>query len=197
MSKIFSLIGIDTHEVLAAAETKWNFLRFKPGLVGGHCIGVDPYYLAQKAQEVGYHPEIILAGRRLNDSMGNHVAVELVKLMIRKDLKVKDSKILILGFTFKEDCPDFRNTRIIDIYNELLKFDVIVDIFDPWADMVEVKNEYGVDIYNSLPTKIYSAVILAVAHKEFLNLNIKSLMDNGVIFDVKGLLPKELVDLRL
>jgi UDP-N-acetyl-D-galactosamine dehydrogenase len=197
LSKIFSLIGIDTHEVLAAAETKWNFLRFKPGLVGGHCIGVDPYYLAQKAQEVGYHPEIILAGRRLNDSMGKHVAVELVKLMIRKDLKVKDSKILILGFTFKEDCPDFRNTRIIDIYNELLKFDVIVDVFDPWADSVEVRNEYGVDIYNSIPNQIYSAVILAVAHKEFLNLDLKSLMDNGVIFDVKGFLPKEIVDLRL
>jgi UDP-N-acetyl-D-galactosamine dehydrogenase len=197
LSKIFSLIGIDTHEVLAAAETKWNFLRFKPGLVGGHCIGVDPYYLAQKAQEVGYHPEIILAGRRLNDSMGKHVAVELVKLMIRKDLKVKDSKILILGFTFKEDCPDFRNTRIIDIYNELLKFDVIVDVFDPLADSVEVRNEYGVDIYNSIPNQIYSAVILAVAHKEFLNLDLKSLMDNGVIFDVKGFLPKEIVDLRL
>jgi UDP-N-acetyl-D-glucosamine/UDP-N-acetyl-D-galactosamine dehydrogenase len=148
LSKIFNLLGIDTQEVLEAAGTKWNFLPFKPGLVGGHCIGVDPFYLAQKAQEVGYHPEIILAGRRLNDSMGKHVATEVIKLMMRKDLKVIDSKVLILGFTFKEDCPDVRNTRVIDIYNELRSFDMEVCVYDPWADPAEVRHEYGIDIIN-------------------------------------------------
>jgi UDP-N-acetyl-D-galactosamine dehydrogenase len=197
LSKIFNLIGIDTNEVLEAAGTKWNFLKFRPGLVGGHCIGVDPYYLAQKAQEVGYHPEIILAGRRLNDSMGKYVATEVVKLMMRKNLKVIDSKILLLGFTFKEDCPDFRNTRVIDIYNELVNFDILVDIYDPWVNSMEVKYEYGVDIYNELPYGQYAAVILAVAHKEFLNLDVRSLAPNGVVFDVKGLLPKEIIDSRL
>ena len=197
LSKIFNILGIDTHDVIDAASTKWNFLNFKPGLVGGHCIGVDPYYLAQKAQEVGYHPEIILAGRRLNDSMGKYVAIEVVKLMMRKNLKVYKSKVLILGFTFKEDCPDIRNTRVIDIYNELQNFDVNVDIYDPWADLIEVKHEYGVDIRTELPTEKYSAIILAVAHKHFLSLNLKSLLTNGVIFDVKGFLPKEIVDLRL
>ena len=153
LSKIFNLINIDTNDVLEAAGTKWNFLKFKPGLVGGHCIGVDPYYLAQKAQEVGYHPEIILAGRRLNDSMGKHVATEVVKLMMRKDLKVIDSRVLLLGFTFKEDCPDVRNTRVIDIYNELKNFDINVEVYDPWADSNEVKNEYGIEISNSLRRK--------------------------------------------
>jgi UDP-N-acetyl-D-galactosamine dehydrogenase len=151
LSKIFNLIGIDTNDVLEAAGTKWNFLKFKPGLVGGHCIGVDPYYLAQKAQEVGYHPEIILAGRRLNDSMGKHVAAEVVKLMMRKDLKVLDSKVLLLGFTFKENCPDVRNTRVIDIYYELLNFDIQVDIYDPWVDPKEVKREYGIEVIKNLP----------------------------------------------
>jgi len=215
LSKIFGLIGIDTLEVLEAAGTKWNFLKFKPGLVGGHCIGVDPYYLAQKAQEVGYHPEIILAGRRLNDSMGKHVVTEVVKLMMRKDLKVIDSKVLILGFTFKEDCPDVRNTRVIDIYQELKNFDIQVDVYDPWANPEEVMHEYGVTVVNELPNSLefevssltppnlkpptpnYSAAILAVAHKEFSNLNIRDLVGNGVVFDVKGVLPKEQVDARL
>ena len=197
LSKIFNLIGIDSNDVLEAASTKWNFLRFKPGLVGGHCIGVDPYYLAQKAQEVGYHPEIILAGRRLNDSMGKYVATEVVKLMMRKDLKVIASKVLLLGFTFKEDCPDVRNTRVIDIYNELRNFDIEVDVYDPWASPKEVKHEYNIQISNSIPVGKYSAIILAVAHKEFLDLDIRSFTPNGVVYDVKGILPKEIIDSRL
>jgi UDP-N-acetyl-D-galactosamine dehydrogenase len=197
LSKIFNLMGIDTLEVLEAAGTKWNFLKFKPGLVGGHCIGVDPYYLAQKAQEVGYHPEIILAGRRLNDSMGKHVATEVVKLMMRKDLKVIDSKVLILGFTFKEDCPDVRNTRVIDIYQELRNFDINVDVYDPWANPEEVMHEYGITVVNELPSEKYSAAILAVAHKEFADLDIRAIVGNGVVFDVKGVLNKEMVDARL
>jgi UDP-N-acetyl-D-galactosamine dehydrogenase len=197
LSKIFNLMGIDTLEVLEAAGTKWNFLKFKPGLVGGHCIGVDPYYLAQKAQEVGYHPEIILAGRRLNDSMGKHVATEVVKLMMRKDLKVIDSKVLILGFTFKEDCPDVRNTRVIDIYQELKNFDIQVDVYDPWANPEEVMHEYGITVVNELPNEDYSSAILAVAHQEFSNLNIRELVGKGVVFDVKGLLPKDQIDARL
>lgn len=197
LSKIFNLIGIDTNEVLEAAGTKWNFLKFKPGLVGGHCIGVDPYYLAQKAQEVGYHPEIILAGRRLNDSMGKHVATEVVKLMMRKNLKVVDSKVLILGFTFKEDCPDVRNTRVIDIYNELVNFDIQVDVYDPWVDPNEVKHEYGIDVKINLPIGPFAAVILAVAHKEFLSLDVRSVAPNGIVYDVKGILPKEMIDSRL
>jgi UDP-N-acetyl-D-galactosamine dehydrogenase len=199
LSKIFSLMNIDTIDVLEAAGTKWNFLKFKPGLVGGHCIGVDPYYLAQKAQEVGYHPEIILAGRRLNDSMGKHVATEVVKLMMRKDLKVIDSKVLILGFTFKEDCPDVRNTRVIDIYQEFMNFDIHVDVYDPWANADEVKHEYGIEIHssNSFKTK-YSAVVLAVSHNKFQSLNVRDLVvENGVVYDVKGILPKDLVDARL
>jgi UDP-N-acetyl-D-galactosamine dehydrogenase len=197
LSKIFNLIGIDTNDVLEAAGTKWNFLKFKPGLVGGHCIGVDPYYLAQKAQEVGYHPEIILAGRRLNDSMGQHVATEVVKLMMRKDIKVLNSKVLLLGFTFKEDCPDVRNTRVIDIYNELRNFDINVEVYDPWANVEEVKHEYGIEISNSFPHGNFAAIILAVAHKEFLNMDIRSLTPCGVIFDVKGMLPKNIIDSRL
>ena len=197
LSKIFNLIGIDTKDVLDAAGTKWNFLNFTPGLVGGHCIGVDPYYLAQKAHEVGYHPEIILAGRRLNDSMGKYVATEVVKLMMKKNLKVIDSKVLLLGFTFKENCPDIRNTRVIDIYNELINFDISVEVYDPWANPTTVFNEYGIKISNQMPIGQYEAVILAVAHKEFLDLNIKSFAQNGVIFDVKGILPKEILDSRL
>ncbi len=199
LSKIFNLLGIDTHEVLEAAGTKWNFLKFKPGLVGGHCIGVDPFYLAQKAQEVGYHPEIILAGRRLNDSMGKHVATEVIKLMMRKDLKVIDSKVLILGFTFKEDCPDVRNTRVIDIYSELRSFDMEVDVYDPWANPAEVKHEYGIEILSgevAPELKGYSAIILAVSHKKFYSLSIAKSSDQ-VVFDVKGFLKKELVDGRL
>jgi UDP-N-acetyl-D-galactosamine dehydrogenase len=197
LSKIFNLIGIDTNEVLEAAGTKWNFLKFKPGLVGGHCIGVDPYYLAQKAQEVGYHPEIILAGRRLNDSMGKHVATEVVKLMMRKDMKVIDSRVLLLGFTFKEDCPDVRNTRVIDIYKELVNFDIHVDIFDPWVDPKEVEHEYGINVLTKLSDELFSAVILAVAHKEFLKLDVRSLTPSGIVYDVKGILPKEIIDSRL
>jgi UDP-N-acetyl-D-galactosamine dehydrogenase len=197
LSKIFNLIGIDTNEVLEAAGTKWNFLKFKPGLVGGHCIGVDPYYLAQKAQEVGYHPEIILAGRRLNDSMGKYVATEVIKLMMRKDLKVLDSKVLILGFTFKEDCPDVRNTRVIDIYNELVNFDIKVDVYDPWVNPNEAKHDYGIEIINDLHKVHYAAVILAVAHKEFLELDVRSFAPNGIVYDVKGILPKAIIDSRL
>ncbi len=199
LSKIFNLLGIDTNEVLEAAGTKWNFLKFKPGLVGGHCIGVDPYYLAHKAQEVGYHPEIILAGRRLNDSMGKFVAIEVVKLMMRKDLKVIDSKVLILGFSFKEDCPDVRNTRVIDIYKELENFDITVDVYDTWANKDEVKKEFNIDLLDvndKIDTSRYSAIILAVAHREFLNLNL-SKNSNLVLFDVKGLIPKSLIDGRL
>jgi UDP-N-acetyl-D-galactosamine dehydrogenase len=200
LSKIFNLLGIDTLEVLEAAGTKWNFLPFKPGLVGGHCIGVDPYYLAQKAQEVGYHPEIILAGRRLNDSMGRHVATQVVKHMMRKDIKVIDAKVLILGFTFKEDCPDVRNTRVIDIYNELLSFDMEVDVYDPWANPEEVLHEYGIHIING-SSKVpdisqYAAVILAVAHEKFKDLKLKT-SDAQVVFDVKGVLTKDAVDARL
>jgi UDP-N-acetyl-D-galactosamine dehydrogenase len=197
LSKIFNLIGIDTNEVLEAAATKWNFLKFKPGLVGGHCIGVDPYYLAQKAQEVGYHPEIILAGRRLNDSMGKHVATEVVKLMMRKDLKVIGSKVLILGFTFKENCPDVRNTRVIDILNELINFDINVEVHDPWINPDEVKREFGIDVIKCQPVGQYAAVILAVAHKEFLSLDVRSFAPSGIIYDVKGILPKEIIDSRL
>ncbi len=199
LSKIFNLMGLDTNEVLEAAGTKWNFLKFKPGLVGGHCIGVDPYYLAQKAQEVGYHPEIILAGRRLNDSMGKYVATEVVKLMMRKDLKVIDSKVLILGFTFKEDCPDVRNTRVIDIYDELRSFDIQVDVHDPWVNGDYVKQEYGIEMLSQIVEDAqYSAVVLAVAHEKFQNLSIRKLVgDSGVIYDVKGILPKSQVDARL
>lgn len=199
LSKIFNLMGIDTHEVLEAAGTKWNFLKFKPGLVGGHCIGVDPFYLAQKAQELGYHPEIILAGRRLNDSMGKHVATEVIKLMMRKDLKVIDAKVLILGFTFKEDCPDVRNTRVIDIYRELKSFDMEVDVYDPWANPVEVSHEYGIDILSGdLAPDIshYSAVILAVSHKAFKSFPIEK-SNKQVVFDVKCVLDKDKVDARL
>ena len=197
LSKIFNLLGIDTLEVLEAAGTKWNFLPFKPGLVGGHCIGVDPFYRAQKAQEIGYHPEIILAGRRLNDSMGKYVATEVIKHMMRKNIKVIDSKVLLLGFTFKEDCPDLRNTRVIDIYNELISFDMNVEIFDPWIDQENVKHEYGIDILNQQPDlSHYSAIILAVAHKKFKGLDLKTSKDK-VIYDVKGVLEKGSVDARL
>lgn len=197
LSKIFNLMQIDTNDVLEAAGTKWNFLKFRPGLVGGHCIGVDPYYLAQKAQEIGYHPEIILAGRRLNDSMGKYIATEVVKLMLKKDLKVIKSKVLILGFTFKENCPDVRNTRVIDIYNELLSFDIKVDVYDPWLEHKQVKDVYNIDIIYDLVGVNYEAVILAVAHKEFLDLDIRSFAPNGIVYDVKGILPREIIDSRL
>ncbi|MFZ1705209.1 MAG: nucleotide sugar dehydrogenase [Saprospiraceae bacterium] len=198
LSKIFNRLDIDTHDVLEAAGTKWNFLPFKPGLVGGHCIGVDPYYLAQKAQEVGYHPEIILAGRRLNDSMGQHVATEVVKLMVKKDIPIKGSNILMLGITFKENCPDIRNTRAIDIYHELITYNLYVDIYDPWASVEEVYHEYGIHSLTALPDKQYDAVILTVAHKTFASLPLDVLKkDKCVVYDVKAFLPKNSVDGRL
>jgi UDP-N-acetyl-D-galactosamine dehydrogenase len=198
LAKIFNLMGIDTHDVLEAAGTKWNFLKFKPGLVGGHCIGVDPYYLAQKAQELGYHPEIILAGRRLNDEMGKYVATEVIKLMLKKDIRVKHSKVLVLGFTFKEDCPDVRNTKVIDIVNELNTYDVNVIIFDPWANPDEVQHEFGVISQKDIPNDRFDALILAVSHKEFLNMNLKNLLnDSAVFYDVKGCMIGDFIDSRL
>jgi len=197
LSKIFSKLGIDTHEVLEAAGTKWNFLKFKPGLVGGHCIGVDPYYLAQKAQEVGYHPEIILAGRRLNDGMGQFVASELVRLMIGAGHKVHATKCLILGFTFKENCPDVRNTRVIDIVHAIKAFHMEPVVYDPWANSVEVMHEYGIIVHNEIPQDDFGAAILAVAHKEFESLNVRESIQKGIIYDVKGVLPKDQVDARL
>ncbi|RZJ38839.1 MAG: nucleotide sugar dehydrogenase [Chryseobacterium sp.] len=192
LAKIFNLMNIDTHEVLKAAGTKWNFLPFKPGLVGGHCIGVDPYYLAQKAQEFGYHPEIILAGRRMNDSMGQYVASEAVKQMLKKDLKVNGSEVLVLGFTFKENCPDVRNTKVVDVVRNLEDYGINVSIYDPWANPEEVMHEYGLETSTKTPFKKYEAVVLAVSHKEFETLNIKNLLtENGVIYDVKGVLEKE------
>lgn len=200
LSKIFNLLGIDTQEVLDAAGTKWNFLKFKPGLVGGHCIGVDPYYLAQKAQEVGYHPEIILAGRRVNDGMGSYVAKQVVSLMIKRDIKVKNAKALMLGITFKENCPDIRNTRAIDIYKELTDFGIVVDICDPWANKEEVFQEYGLVIINKLEEnqQLYDAIILVVAHNEFMQVNLEKFkFGHTVIYDVKGTLPKNKIDARL
>lgn len=195
LSKIFNLMGISTNDVLEAAGTKWNFLKFKPGLVGGHCIGVDPYYLAQKAQEVGYHPEIILAGRRLNDSMGAYVANETIKYMIKKDIKVKNANVLMLGFTFKENCPDVRNTKVIDIINELNTYNVNLTIVDPWAEPAEVKHEYNLLTQKEIPNTKFDAIVLAVGHNEFKSINIHSLLnDNHVIFDVKGLLDRTLID---
>ena len=195
LSMIFTLIGINTNEVLEAAGTKWNFLKFKPGLVGGHCIGVDPYYLAQKAQEVGYHPEIILAGRRLNDQMGKYVATETIKLMIRKDIQVRGSSILVLGFTFKENCPDVRNTKVIDIIRELESYHVNFVVVDPWAKPSDVRKEYHIEISQSIPEQKFDAIILAVGHNEFSDIDIRSMLkDNSVLYDVKGLLPKDLID---
>ncbi|MGV6845147.1 MAG: nucleotide sugar dehydrogenase [Lutibacter sp.] len=192
LAKIFNLLEIDTQAVLEAAGTKWNFLPFKPGLVGGHCIGVDPFYLAQKAQEVGYNPEIILAGRRLNDSMGNFVATETVKLLIKNDIKVKNAEILVLGFTFKENCPDVRNTKVIDIIKSLKEFGVQVSIFDPWANPDEVKHEYHVNSSKNIPNKKFDGIIAAVAHKEFHDINFKEyLKEKSVIYDVKGFLKEE------
>jgi len=200
LSKIFSRLNIDTSEVLAAAATKWNFLNFKPGLVGGHCIGVDPYYLAEKAVNVGYNPEIILAGRRLNDGMGAYVAQETIKLMIAKDISINSAKILILGITFKENCPDIRNSKVIDIIDELQTFQCKISVYDPWADKIAVKKEYNLNLIEDIHKleSDYSAVILAVTHKEFLNIDISKLVKkNSVIFDVKGILHKSKSDKRL
>ena len=205
LAKIFNLMNIDTHAVLEAAGTKWNFLPFKPGLVGGHCIGVDPYYLAQKAQEFGYHPEIILAGRRLNDSMGEYVASQIVKALIKKKIKVGETRLLMLGITFKENCPDVRNTKIVDVVEALRDYGISVTIYDPWANPAEVKHEYGLDCVNDLSavhgsnipeSGNFDAIVLAVAHQEFLDLDLKPLKkENSVVYDVKGILKDS--DLRL
>ncbi len=201
LAKIFHLIGIDTNEVLDAAGTKWNFLKFKPGLVGGHCIGVDPYYLTHKAQALGYLPEVILAGRRINDGMGKYVATEVVKLMIKKGLKIADSQILMLGVTFKENCPDIRNSHAVDIMRGLQEFGCQVDIFDPWADPDEVRQEYGFASVRKpagLKKNCYDAIVLAVSHREFAEIDLGDYRkSDSVVFDVKGILPREIVDGRL
>lgn len=198
LSKIFTVLGIDTHDVLDAASTKWNFLPFSPGLVGGHCIGVDPYYLAQCAQRHGYNPEIILAGRRMNDGMGEYVANQVIKLMLKKAIQVLNSSILILGFTFKENCPDVRNTRVIDIYKALKEYNLNITVYDPWANPEVVKTEYGIELTNTLPKGGFDAVIAAVAHTQFSKLDILSfLKEKHVIFDVKGSLERKIVDGRL
>ena len=197
LSKIFRLLNIDTHAVLEAAATKWNFIKFTPGLVGGHCIGVDPYYLAQKAQEEGYNPEIILAGRRMNDGMGNYVAQEVVKLMIQKDCKVKSGHVLMMGVTFKENCPDIRNSKVIDVIQELRKYNLNIDVYDPWASTTEVYNEFGLHLLTeeSQLKAHYEAVVLAVGHEKFRDFNLqKHLATPSVVFDVKSFLPKDKID---
>lgn len=199
LAKIFNKLSIDTHEVLRAASTKWNFLPFKPGLVGGHCIGVDPYYLAQKAQEHGYHPEIILAGRRLNDGMGNYIGSELIRFLVQREIKIKGANVLVLGITFKENCPDVRNTRVIDVIDTLGSFGINLCIYDPWASPSEVMHEYRLEITDKPPVgKRFDAILLTVAHNEFASLNIKALLsENGLVYDIKGFLPEEVVDFRL
>lgn len=198
LAKIFNLMNIDTHAVLEAAGTKWNFLPFKPGLVGGHCIGVDPYYLAQKAQELGYHPEIILAGRRLNDSMGEYVASQVVKLMIKKRISINGASLLMLGITFKENCPDVRNTKIVDVIAALADYGIKVSIYDPWANPAEVKHEYGLTCHPELVEgQKFDAVVLGVAHAAFLNLDLTTLLkQKSILYDVKGVL-KNNVDGKL
>lgn len=201
LALIFNRLGIDTQAVLEAAGSKWNFLPFRPGLVGGHCIGVDPYYLTHKAQAIGYQPEVILAGRRINDGMGKYVANQVVKLMVKRGIPVANSNILILGLTFKENCPDLRNTRVVDIVEELNSYNANVDIYDPWVDKEEAKVEYGIDIIDSLDGEKYDAIILAVAHKQFAELGVdkirKSAKNEHILYDIKHLLSKELVDGRL
>ena len=198
LALIFERMGIDTTDVIEAAGTKWNFLKYRPGLVGGHCIGVDPYYLAHKAESLGYHPQVILSGRRVNDMMGMFVANKVVKLMIKKEQKVNASKALILGVTFKEDCPDIRNSKVIDIYNELIQYGIKVEVYDPHADAHEVSEEYNINLINSIGSD-YDAVILAVSHKEFLNIEYKKIIKNAnsVIFDTKSFLDRNIVDARL
>jgi UDP-N-acetyl-D-galactosamine dehydrogenase len=198
LSKIFEKIGIDTNDVIEAASTKWNFLPFKPGLVGGHCIGVDPYYLAQCAERHGYHPEVILAGRRMNDGMGEYVADRVIRLMLKKGIQVLQSHILILGFTFKENCPDVRNTRVIDIYHTLSQYNLQLTVSDPWADVRRVKEEYDIELHNDIPSGPYDAVILAVSHAQFEKLDISSLLKpQSVVYDVKAVLDRRHVDGRL
>jgi len=202
LALLFNRLGIDTSEVLTAAGTKWNFLPFRPGLVGGHCIGVDPYYLTQKAQDVGYHPEMILAGRRINDNMGFYVATEIIKLMIQKRIQVADAEILVMGLTFKENCPDLRNTRVIDIIQEFKGYGAKVDVYDPWADSKEAKQEYNLDLIRTVPKKNqYDAVVMAVAHRQFCEMSIAEIKamtkPNSVVYDVKAILPTEIADGRL
>lgn len=199
LSKIFNAMGIDTNDVIEAAASKWNFIKLKPGLVGGHCISVDPYYLIQKAQVYGVLPRIMFSARRLNDGMGAYVAEQTIKCMNKKGVMVKDANILILGITFKENCPDIRNTKIVDVYHTLLEYTQNITVYDPWANAEHVKNEYGIDIINELPyDKKFDAVILGVAHNQFLDMDIKSLVtDNGVIYDVKGILDRNIIDGRL
>ena len=198
---IFNRLGIDTEEVLEAAGTKWNFLPFRPGLVGGHCIGVDPYYLTHKAQQVGYHPEVILSGRRINDSMGAYVASQLIKQMIKRRIHVEGARILVMGLTFKENCPDLRNTRVIDIFNELADYNVGVDVYDPQVNKDEAEQEYGILPVVEPEAGVYDAIIIAVAHREFRNLGAEGIRAWGkhehVLYDLKYLLPKDQVDLRL
>ena len=189
LALLFKRMGVESREVFEAAGTKWNFLPFRPGLVGGHCIGVDPYYLAQKAQEAGYHPEIILAGRRLNDSMGEYVASQIVKLMIRKNVPVKGAQLLMMGITFKENCPDVRNTKIVDVVRHLKEFGIEVTIFDPSAESAEVKHEYGVETVNALPSGPFDVAVVGVAHEEFLDVDYDRLLkENSVLYDIKGIL---------
>jgi UDP-N-acetyl-D-galactosamine dehydrogenase len=201
LSLIFNRLGIDTQAVLEAAGSKWNFLPFRPGLVGGHCIGVDPYYLTHKAQAIGYQPEVILAGRRINDNMGKYVANQVVKLMIKRGIPVANSNILIMGLTFKENCPDLRNTRVVDIIDELNSYNAKVDVYDPWVDHEEAKLEYGIDVINHLDGEKYDAIILAVAHKQFAEMGIEQIRkiakNEHVIYDIKHLLPADSVDGRL
>ncbi len=197
LARICAHMNLDTRSVLDAASTKWNFLKFSPGLVGGHCIGVDPYYIAQKAQEVGYHPEIILAGRRMNDGMGAWVAAQIVKLMIKKNLPVNHAPVLVLGVTFKENCPDVRNTKVVDVVNELRQFGCRVDIYDPWANKADVKHEYGEELIEKYNMENYTTIVLAVSHREFLEVDFSKRKKESVLYDIKALLPIEMVDGRL
>jgi UDP-N-acetyl-D-galactosamine dehydrogenase len=195
LALIFDRMGIDTKSVLDAAGTKWNFLKFKPGLVGGHCIGVDPYYMINKAERLGYYPEVIGAGRRINDNMGVFIANKIIKLMINKDIAIKGSRAIILGFTFKENCTDIRNTRVIDIYNEMKSFGIDVDIYDPWASKKQVFDEYGIRLLDTI-VKNYSTIVMAVAHKEFTEMVLPQ-TENAIIYDIKGFLNEDVVDGRL
>ncbi|MBR6803358.1 MAG: nucleotide sugar dehydrogenase, partial [Paludibacteraceae bacterium] len=199
LALIFDKIGIDTNDVIDAASSKWNFKQYRPGLVGGHCIGVDPYYLVHKAKAVGYYPEVISSGRRVNNSIAEHIANKVMKLMIGKGDRIKGAKVLLMGITFKENCPDIRNTKVVDIYNELIDFGVEVDVYDPWADADEVKEEYGIEVSDKVDnSKLYDGVILAVAHRQFKEYDFKHQKENNaVIYDVKNFLDRDLVDGRL
>lgn len=199
LSRIFNVMGIDTHDVIEAAASKWNFIKLTPGLVGGHCISVDPYYLIEKSQVQGYCPHILIQARRVNDSMGEHVANQVIKLMNKKGVMVKDARILLLGITFKENCPDIRNTKVVDIYRSLSEYSSNITVYDPWADATEIKYEYGIEVLNKISVEMqFDAIVLCVAHNEFLTLDINLLLNtNGVVFDVKGILPLDLIDGRL